>query len=70
MQAAQYVVKELAATAKACKLKGFERIAAVHLEPEAFSAENGLMPPIFNLKRPSCRSTTRSTLTSEFLSPC
>ncbi len=52
MQAAQYVVKELAATAKACKLKGFERIASVHLESEAFSAENGLMTPSFKLKRP------------------
>ena len=52
LQAAQYVVKELAATAKACKLKGFERIASVHLEPEAFSAENGLMTPSFKLKRP------------------
>ena len=52
MQAEQYVVKELAAAAKSNKLKGFERIAAVHLEPEAFSAENGLMTPSFKLKRP------------------
>lgn len=51
-QAEQFVVKELAAAAKANKLKGFERIAAVHLEPEAFSAENGLMTPSFKLKRP------------------
>ena len=51
-QAEQYVVKQLAAAAKANKLKGFERIAAVHLEPEAFSAENGLMTPSFKLKRP------------------
>ena len=46
------MVKELAAAAKSNKLKGFERIAAVHLEPEAFSAENGLMTPSFKLKRP------------------
>ena len=52
LQAEQYVVKELAAAAKSNKLKGFERIAAVHLEPEAFSAENGLMTPSFKLKRP------------------
>ena len=52
LQAEQFVVKELAAAAKSNKLKGFERIAAVHLEPEPFSAENGLMTPSFKLKRP------------------
>ena len=43
LQAAKYVVETLAARAKAAKLKGFERISAVHLAPEPFSVDNDLM---------------------------
>ena len=51
MQAAEYVVKELAGVAKSKKLKGFERIASVHLTPDAFSTDNGLMTPSMKIKR-------------------
>lgn len=51
MQAAEYVTKELAAMAKQSRLKGFERIAAVHLTAEPFSTDNNLMTPSFKLKR-------------------
>lgn len=47
----EYVLQQLAAAGKSSKLKGFEAIKAVHLEPEQFSVENDLMTPTFKLKR-------------------
>jgi long-chain acyl-CoA synthetase len=53
--AAKWVLGELLAAAKADKLKGFERVAAVHLEPEPFGVEADLMTPTFKLKRPQLK---------------
>ena len=44
-------MKELAGVAKAKKLKGFERIASVHLTADPFSTDNGFMTPSMKLKR-------------------
>lgn len=49
---AEWVLAELTAVGKADKLKGFEMIKAVFVEPEAFSVEADLMTPSFKLKRP------------------
>jgi long-chain acyl-CoA synthetase len=46
------VLEALNATAKEGKLKGFEMVRAVYLEPELFSVENDLLTPTFKLKRP------------------
>lgn len=37
------------------KLRGFEQVRAIHVEPVAFSVENDLLTPSFKLKRPQLR---------------
>jgi len=41
------VLDSLRETSVEKKLKGFERIAALYLESEPFSVENGLLTPTF-----------------------
>lgn len=45
-------LKDLNATAKEAKLKGFEMVRAVALTMDMFSVENDLLTPSFKLKRP------------------
>jgi long-chain acyl-CoA synthetase len=47
-----FLLKELNTTGKEGKLKGFELIKGVLVEPEQFSIEDDLMTPTFKLKRP------------------
>jgi long-chain acyl-CoA synthetase len=49
---AQWCLDALTAVGKADKLKGFELVKAVHVEPEAFSVEADLLTPSFKYKRP------------------
>ncbi|KAL3163225.1 hypothetical protein ABBQ32_009626 [Trebouxia sp. C0010 RCD-2024] len=51
-EARKWVLDQLTATAKESKLKGFEMIKSLYLDPEQFTVENGLMTPTFKLKRP------------------
>jgi long-chain acyl-CoA synthetase len=46
------MLKELERTGKEAKLKGFELIKAVHLEPNVFTVEDDLITPSMKLKRP------------------
>ena len=47
-----FILQDLVATGRAEKLKGFELIKALHLEPNAFAVEDDLLTPTFKLKRP------------------
>ena len=49
------ILKELSQTCTAAKLKGFERIKAIHLESEPFSVENDLLTATLKMKRPQLK---------------
>ncbi|KFK31882.1 hypothetical protein AALP_AA6G171000 [Arabis alpina] len=51
-KAKAFILGELVKTAKDRKLKGFEVIKAVHLEPVAFNIERDLLTPTYKKKRP------------------
>ncbi|CAL5367911.1 unnamed protein product [Camellia sinensis] len=51
-KAKQNVLVELTRIGKEKKLKGFEFIKAVHLDPEPFNVERDLLTPTFKKKRP------------------
>jgi len=51
-EAATWVLDQLKAQAKADKLKGFEVVKKLLLDPEPFSVENELLTPTFKFKRP------------------
>ncbi|XP_030951886.1 long chain acyl-CoA synthetase 4 isoform X1 [Quercus lobata] len=51
-RAKEYILGELTKVAKEKKLKGFEIIKAVHLEPEPFDIERDLITPTYKIKRP------------------
>nr|AUD66219.1 long-chain acyl-CoA synthetase 2 [Prunus sibirica] len=48
----EYILGELNKIAKEKKLKGFEVIKAVHLDPEPFDMERDLITPTYKKKRP------------------
>jgi len=50
------MLEVMTATAKEGKLKGFELVRAVYLEPEPFAVENELLTPTFKLKRPQLQN--------------
>lgn len=51
-KAKEYILGELTRIAKEKKLKGFEFIKAVHLDPVPFDLERDLLTPTFKKKRP------------------
>ncbi|XP_040987230.1 long chain acyl-CoA synthetase 4-like [Juglans microcarpa x Juglans regia] len=51
-RAKEYILGELAKISKEKKLKGFEFIKAVHLDPEPFDMERDLITPTYKKKRP------------------
>jgi len=58
----KFVFDDLNATAKQAKLHGFEFVRAIHLEPEPFSVENGLMTPSFKSMRPKLKEKYQSLI--------
>ncbi|KAG5041530.1 hypothetical protein JHK85_014006 [Glycine max] len=57
-----YIIGELTKIAKDKKLKGFEFIKAVHLDPVPFDMERGLMTPTFKKKRPELLKYYQNTI--------
>ncbi|KAK3228041.1 hypothetical protein Dsin_007903 [Dipteronia sinensis] len=51
-KAKEYILGELTRVGKEKKLKGFELIKAVHLDPEPFDMERDLITPTYKKKRP------------------
>ncbi|CAL9117115.1 long chain acyl-CoA synthetase 4-like [Musa acuminata AAA Group] len=51
-KAKEYILGELTKIGKEKKLKGFELIKAVHLDPEPFDMERDLLTPTYKKKRP------------------
>ncbi|XP_062074556.1 long chain acyl-CoA synthetase 4-like [Humulus lupulus] len=51
-RAKEYIMGELNKIGKEKKLKGFEFVRAVHLDPEAFDMERDLITPTYKKKRP------------------
>ncbi|KHG09916.1 Long chain acyl-CoA synthetase 4 -like protein [Gossypium arboreum] len=51
-KAKEFILGELAKTGKEKKLKGFEFIKAVHLDPMPFDMERDLLTPTYKKKRP------------------
>ncbi|CAN6459908.1 unnamed protein product [Victoria cruziana] len=50
-KANMYILGELNNTGQANKLRGFELLKAIHLEPKPFDMERDMMTPTFKLKR-------------------
>nr|GEX89324.1 long chain acyl-CoA synthetase 4-like [Tanacetum cinerariifolium] len=48
----EYILGELARIGKEKKLKGFEFVKAIHLDPVPFDMERDLLTPTFKKKRP------------------
>ncbi|KAK7399110.1 hypothetical protein VNO78_10285 [Psophocarpus tetragonolobus] len=57
-----YIIGELTKIAKEKKLKGFEFIKAIHLDPVPFDIERGLMTPTFKMKRPELLKYYQNTI--------
>jgi long-chain acyl-CoA synthetase len=61
-QVKQMILNDMTKDGKAAKLRGFEFVKAIHLEPTPFSIENDLLTPTFKLKRPQLKNHYTQTI--------
>ncbi|XP_038986238.1 long chain acyl-CoA synthetase 4-like isoform X2 [Phoenix dactylifera] len=67
-KAKEYILGELTKIAKAKKLKGFEFIKAVHLDPVPFDMERDLLTPTYKKKRPQLLKYYQTVINSLYKS--
>jgi long-chain acyl-CoA synthetase len=61
-RAKEYILSELTKIAKEKKLKGYEFIRAVHLDPLPFDMERDLITPTYKKKRPQLLKHYQGTI--------
>ncbi|KAJ0104791.1 hypothetical protein Patl1_17532 [Pistacia atlantica] len=67
-KAKEYILGELARVGKEKKLKGFEFIKAVHLDPVPFDMERDLLTPTYKKKRPQLQKYYQSAIDNMYKS--
>ncbi|KAJ8616315.1 hypothetical protein MRB53_035687 [Persea americana] len=68
-KAREYILGELIKTAKAKKLKGFEFLKAIHLDPVPFDMDRDLLTPTYKKKRPQLLKYYQSIIDGFYKSP-
>ncbi|KAG8184594.1 hypothetical protein JTE90_005208 [Oedothorax gibbosus] len=53
----QVILSDLTKAGKKAGLKSFEQVKDIHLHPELFTVDNGLLTPTLKTKRPDCKKT-------------
>ncbi|XP_076439689.1 long-chain-fatty-acid--CoA ligase 5-like [Babylonia areolata] len=61
-KAREIILKDMLEIGKNNQLKGFEQTKDIHLQPEPFSVENGLLTPTMKNKRPALRKRFKATI--------
>ncbi|XP_077226588.1 long chain acyl-CoA synthetase 4-like [Tasmannia lanceolata] len=68
-KAKEFILGELAKTAKAKQLKGFEFVKAIRLEPVPFDMERDLLTPTYKKKRPQLLKYYQSVIDGMYKNP-
>ncbi|GLC49640.1 hypothetical protein PLESTB_000270300 [Pleodorina starrii] len=63
------VLGSMRRAAREAQLRGFEQVRSIHLHPEPFSVENGLLTPTFKLRRPQARARFQHLLDALYNQP-
>ncbi|KAK7112147.1 hypothetical protein V1264_011645 [Littorina saxatilis] len=61
-KAKEIILKDMLSKAKGDHLKGFEQAKDIHLHPELFTVESGLLTPTMKNKRPALRKFFKQTV--------
>lgn len=56
------ILRSIQEQGRGSKLRGFEMVKAIHLTPEAFTIETGLLTPTMKLKRPQLKALYENAL--------